>query len=466
MALQLSDLDELLQRVRNTHSRSYLKESIVSYRAGAYRAAIISTWNAVCIDIIEKIIELSLSGDSSAKPIEERLNGILPIDVGGMLEFEQGVLDIACDQLQLISEIEKSHLEQLKDDCNICAHSPFYRDGRHYSPSPELTRDYIVQAANCLLVLAPVKGKVVIKYLYGLVQEESFPEDEEKAFVLLSSDRYLGRVRNSSVRGLIVIFLERLFRDEEEITPSLLNRISCALSAISRMYPEVYSEVLTSKISKLLAEAGDTQLSRVFLFLIKCNDAWKKIERAVKIRLDELILNMDVDSLISHKIPDLSSINSDIHKALKERVEKLEYTEKRKLVESNPVVTLKKQAISIFVDSVSFGSAYRNGMYTVVPYVEFFDGDDIKYMFKGIFSNRAWNVNQILNAGRIDEVFCHLYRGTKNNIGRHGRVWREFYQKAHGEGHSYPNLKQLLVSDGELESTQDYEVDEDDKTPI
>jgi len=67
MIFHLTDLDELVQRVRNERSKEYLKEAIISYRSGAYRAALIVTWISVCVDIIEKIRELSLEGDSVAK---------------------------------------------------------------------------------------------------------------------------------------------------------------------------------------------------------------------------------------------------------------------------------------------------------------------------------------------------------------------------------------------------------------
>jgi len=63
MALHLSDLDELVQMCRNSYSKNYLLEAIVAYRAGAYRAATISTWIAICVDVIEKIRELSLAND-------------------------------------------------------------------------------------------------------------------------------------------------------------------------------------------------------------------------------------------------------------------------------------------------------------------------------------------------------------------------------------------------------------------
>jgi hypothetical protein len=38
----------------------------------------IATWIAVCVDIIEKVKELSATGDGTAKVIEEKLNKISP----------------------------------------------------------------------------------------------------------------------------------------------------------------------------------------------------------------------------------------------------------------------------------------------------------------------------------------------------------------------------------------------------
>ncbi|VEF17783.1 hypothetical protein [Stutzerimonas stutzeri] len=213
MRLHLSNLDELIQNVRNIHAKNYLNESIAAYRTGAYRASLITTWIAVCVDIIEKIRELSLGEDPSAKKWEQALDKIQSNDPKAMLEFERNLLNIACEELQLISSIEKSHLERLKDDRNICAHPTFSDDGSQFSPPAELALAYIVQSANYLLVHAPVKGKVIVQRLYELINETSFPEEEEKAFTLLSSENNLGRVKGSGVRNLVILILKRIFRD-------------------------------------------------------------------------------------------------------------------------------------------------------------------------------------------------------------------------------------------------------------
>src|SRR5690606_9421939 len=244
MKSHLTNLDELIQKVRNTHTKNYIHESIAAYRTGAYRASLITTWIAVCVDVIEKIKELSLSEDPAAKKLEEKLNKIQPNDPSSMLSFERDILNIACDELQLISPIEKAHLERLKEDRNICAHPTFSDDGSQFSPPAELALSYIIQAANYLLIHPPVKGKAIVQRIYELINEPSFPEDEEKAFTLLSSGNNLGRAKDSGVRNLVLILLKRLFRDETGIDQELLNRVASSLWAIYRLYPAVYEEVI------------------------------------------------------------------------------------------------------------------------------------------------------------------------------------------------------------------------------
>jgi hypothetical protein len=95
-----------------------------------------------------------------------------------MLDFENDLLRIANEDLGIISLIEKIHLERIKEDRNICAHPTFSVDGSQFVPPPELARSYIVQAANYLLVNAPLKGKVIVKSIYELITAGSFPTDQ------------------------------------------------------------------------------------------------------------------------------------------------------------------------------------------------------------------------------------------------------------------------------------------------
>lgn len=457
MSLQLSDLDELVQRVRNTYSKNYLNEAIVAYRSGAYRAAVISTWVSICVDVIEKIRELSIGNDSVAIIIETKLNAIQPNNFVAMQAFEKDILTYACDELELISHIEKVHLERIKDDRNICAHPTFSADGSQFVPSPELTRAYIVQAANYLLVKTPVRGKIVVDDVYNLINEESFPENDEKAFTILSSDKYLGRVRDSSARNLTIILLKRLFKDTNKLNPKQLNRIVAALGGIGMIFPEIYSEVLREKLSQILAEANDKLLKRAIPFLCRRPEAWGKVENAIVLRLEGCISFMDSSEMVKYKVATLASSVSEINTVFQAAINKDDFDNVSNLVESTPSETLKNKAIEIFASSRNYASAYSNGINILVPHSHFLTELDLEGLFEGIYDNSQYNINQILNAGGIDEVFSLVYKKTKEKVANHSKLWFDFVNKVAENQYTYKELNKLLVEDGLLEAEHDQE---------
>jgi len=230
------------------------------------------------------------------------------------------------------------------------------------------------------------------------------------------------------------------------------------------MYAVTYDEVLNQKFSRILADANDKQLKRVFPFLIKRNDSWQKIERAVKVRIDKLIASLDIEDLIGYRLLKLASINANINSVLQARFETFDSKERRKILETTPLSIMKIHVIKLFVESGSFDSAHNYGVDILVPHGEFLD-DDLESRFSGIIDNNTWNINQILNAGGIDEDFCNLYRKTKIGVGSHGALWKDFFEQTQSEGFNYLDLKELLIADGEIEGDPE-NIDEDDEPPF
>lgn len=462
MKLHLTNLDELMQKVRNAHVKNYMNESIAAYRTGAYRASLITTWIAVCVDIIEKIRELSLSEDPAAKKIKEQLDNIQPNDPAAMLSFERGILNFACDDLQLISTIEKFHLERLKDDRNICAHPTFSDDGSQFSPPAELALSYIVQASNYLLVHPPVKGKVIVQRLYDLINEPSFPENEEKAYGLLSSENNLGRVKDSGVRNLAIIILKRLFRDDTGLSPELLNRLSASLSAIYRLYPEIYEEVVSNKLGVMLSDANDTKLKRIFPFLRLRTELWSKVDHAERVRIEGLINSMDHEEMAKYQVTMLAEVNSDIRSNVIEKMDQLDNVKQAKIIAAYPANFLKDKSIDIFSEALSFDSAENRGNNLLLPISESFNDSDLKRIFTGSLDNTgSYGINQILNAGAIGVFYSGLYTATKSAPLNHKTLWVEFWKNLNGKGFFYGSLKEKLIEDNYIEP-EEPEEDEDD----
>ena len=101
----LADLDELVLLCRSPEAKKYISEAVACYRAGAFRACIITTWIAVVFDFVDKLRELELSGDKKATAkITEFEQKRQLADIRGALEFERRILDIARDDFELLSQ--------------------------------------------------------------------------------------------------------------------------------------------------------------------------------------------------------------------------------------------------------------------------------------------------------------------------------------------------------------------------
>jgi hypothetical protein len=136
MAERLADLDELVLRCRSDSAKAYISEAIDAYRSSAYRAAIVTSWIAVVLDLLEKFKELATAGDQNAKAkiaefegFQDRLqrNDMSAIELA--LRFERQVLEVARDEFELLDGQEFVDLDRLREDRNRSAHPTFQKFG-------------------------------------------------------------------------------------------------------------------------------------------------------------------------------------------------------------------------------------------------------------------------------------------------------------------------------------------------
>ena len=201
-----------------------------------------------------------------------------------MLDFENDVLRIAYEDLGLISLIEKTHLERIKEDRNICAHPTFSLDGAQFIPPPEMVRSYIFQASAYLLNQPPIKGKSILGSIYSLITSESFPEESEKAFIVLKADQYLGRVKDSVYRNVTIILFKRLFKDTAPLSFSLMRKITSALSSIERLNSTEYVTTCREKLTDILSNTDDNNLKRFIVITSIKPDLWSYIREGANKR--------------------------------------------------------------------------------------------------------------------------------------------------------------------------------------
>lgn len=129
--MSLRDLDGLIISCRTDETRAYVSEAVACYKAGAFRACIVATWIAVVYDLLVKIRELSLAGDSEAQRITTELENLQPCierdDQGAtrrILEIERNIVDVANNKFGFFEGRQVLNLTRLRDDRNVVPTPP------------------------------------------------------------------------------------------------------------------------------------------------------------------------------------------------------------------------------------------------------------------------------------------------------------------------------------------------------
>jgi hypothetical protein len=401
MASRFEDLDELTLRCRDEKVRSYIQESVASYRAGAYRACIVTTWIAVCFDIIEKIRELALAGDKEAEHQVSEMDKIRrDSDLTRALKFERELLTLARDKFELISQIEMTDLERLQVDRNRCAHPSLTVDDHAYAPSAELARLHLHSAITHLLQHPPVQGKFAIDRILGQIDSVYFPSTSGKAKVVLASGP-LRRPRESLVRNLLKVLLKTILTAGVDYRRR--ERIFAATQAIQELHPDFSRRTFNDSLSSLFGAVGDSDLQLEIDYLEKVIDSWQYLDASVRERL-----NIYVRDLPGDDVETLAFLLNyqPLRLAAKTRVGKITVDELERSVFFGLPKDLADCIIERYLGSVSFDRAN-----VWAKHIIFYAGDLTDLHVRRILTEAAAN-DQITGSFQLESL-VHKLRDEK-----------------------------------------------------
>ncbi len=393
MASPLSDLDELILKCRDERAKSYIKEAVSCYKSGAFRSAIVSTWIAVSFDIIDKLKELSLTGDNEAtKQLVDFENARKIGDITNSLKFERNILEIARDKLELISHVEFIDLQRLQEDRNRCAHPSMTSDSEIFNPSAELARMHIRSAVEYLLQFPPAQGKYALESLINEVNSEYFPTACDKAVIAFKNSP-LYKARESLVRNFIVVLLKRLLNEANNY--KVEQRIFSALNAVESMYKEIYDSTFANKLSNLVKVLDDKNLDKVFTILQKLVDSWKFLEPDIKQKLEVYVENLpkekleELDFLLFHK-----GLSSSANK----RVRKMTREELSDILLFVLPTPMGDRIVQLYAESISFQVA-NSFSSTVKRYAGEFTKEQVERIITACGEN--YEINQSFEVGNV-----------------------------------------------------------------
>ena len=403
----LVDLDELALRCRDNQARQYIQEAVACYKAGAFRSCIVATWNAVVFDFLHKLRELDLTGDKKAR---KKLEDFEKICTGGesrlkdALDFERSVLNVAADDFELLTPLEKTDLERLQSDRNRCAHPSMQSPEAPYQPTAELSRTHLRNAVEILLQREPVQGKAAIDGIFHEVRSKYFPEDVSKAVEHFRGGP-LTRARKELIRNLVVGITKSNLLDGE-IPEDERRRQLAAIGAIITMHRAIAEEVMAADLPKIMGAASDDNMVKVVQFCHRIREAWDAVGAAIQGKVRRFIETAEGEDLtlsLAHAIqfPEVKTL------ALR-RLENFSDSDIASVIGIHPAPEFIPYAISYFSQAGSYRNSEHLARTLILPLGDILSPDELGQVLGAVPEN-----GQIWDAGGIPEILGQLFDATE-----------------------------------------------------
>ena len=439
--LTLTDLDEMVLTVRDRNSRAYISEAINTYRARAYRSAIMSTWIAVAYDIISKLRELAIQGDKAAVTFVADLDAAIdangrgdPAAIPRLQKIENDLLPKALKDFELLSTQEHGDLDRLKQDRNLCAHPAFSDQNLLFQPSPELVRAHITHAILHLLRQPPVQGMNALRRLKNDILQPSFPTEQTEVSALLET-RYLNHAKRALLDNLVTVFLKVLLQESE---PDLIGKedaVARCLTAVRLRFPDLYTAKMAEQLPRLTDGMADPELRRVFRLFAGDKACWGWLPTATQVRLRAMATAATDDIVFSGLAVD------ELAPILSKAFGRLDETQKEALIIRNPRPEFAEEAIRIYAEAGSYRGAERYCEGMILPLAPVFEAQHIDQIVDAVLGN-----GEINDAAKTPEQLKELFEKTVRLHGAARGSWQRLMRetlkdKKENDWYAFPALR-------------------------
>lgn len=293
-------LEDLLGSVDDRVSREHLREAIRAYQAGAFKAAIISLWVTVAVDLIAKIRATAEQREPSAlKYIADLDSAIAKRDRQKLMLIERELLDKCRDEYEFIDARDHDTLTRLLEDRHICAHPAFVAPEVVFEPTAELVRAHLATAVDAVLRHGPTPGRKAIERFTSEIAGNAWPSGTADLREYLR-DRYFTRGRDVLRRNLAQVIIKGCLAPPDD-NKEIWKRLRESAGALDQIEPALLAEALGTVVGRAERDSGLQDL-RIVRFIGALGDlapAWDAVPPTSVPRFVTLIRTTDFDVLAS-----------------------------------------------------------------------------------------------------------------------------------------------------------------------
>ncbi|GEM_PF-3350361 len=419
----MRDLETLTASVRDEATRKQVAEVVRAYQAGAFRAAIISTWVAVALDLVSKLRELAADGDAAAAVEVANLDAaITGGNLGTLQKFENNLLTLAKDTFELISQRDFDVLNRLQVDRNKCAHPAFVAPDDVFDPTSELARSHIAAAVDAVLRHPPVPGKKIVARFKAEIDGVAWPTSGGDLIEYLRAS-FFGAQRESARRHLAQLVVKCSI----DLPPSVPNRVRLsrqyarATHALNEIDPVLLEATLATVVTNKEQGAGlsEDEIRSAVGALGDLTLFWDAIPQASVPRVVSCIKDSELSdpigaSVLAMVAPVASVAGQEVQAVVAARIGALESTQLADTLARRVSRPLVEELLSRVENSPGWGTTN-----VLIPYVaavgDRLSDDDIKRLCVAAVTNY-----EIYQAHASKPELASLSTATQDRLGLRG----------------------------------------------
>jgi hypothetical protein len=346
-------------------------EAVACYRAGAFRAAIVTTWIALVFDFLHKLRQLAASNDREATlVVEEYERCRADQNLGGALKFEREVLERAELKFELIAHFERQDLDRLLEDRNRCAHPSQRDESERYEPTAELVRLHIRNAVTHLFQHQPTQGKAALTAIEAEIRSPTFPSSDDRAREVLRHGP-LARPKAALLRNAVLLMLKWLLT--KGVQNDEANRVAAAFNAVVDLHRANVEAILAEPaVADIVRNAS---LGDRTIHVVRALALVRSLQAAVRddtlVILEPFVENVadDAVDMIIHFASDVSRLRGAVVK----RLQRVKRPQLAALIALRPRPVYVDRALQLYVAASTFANADEMTGSLVLPLVDYFE---------------------------------------------------------------------------------------------
>lgn len=427
-----SDLEVLLNQIRDTEIKQYTSEAINCYYSKSYRAAIIMIWIASVLDLYKKIEYIYHTfNDTGAKTVLDSIEKSR--QQGKAVDWEKQILTQAKDIVKIINNEQYQRLLRIEEDRHKCAHPVMDDEGLLYLPTAEEARAHIRNSIEILLSQNAIFGKNFADKILQLV-EGPYVGDEIES-IKTQIQKYINNSNEIFRQQLIILLLKKLLCLDITHTEKYWIKYINTLRIICN-YEENDFYDIKEKIITIFNRATDAHLGymiRVIHFVEPLRDC---LEDNILDRLEQFA---EQDNDIETRLCTLSYSNKSVDYIVNQYLELAKWDGLKRYYDTSKQIMavmyfkeLKKEKINELTQNAVKKFVNSNSLYEADKYaaglrvlIKFLEKDDILLLLEKSPENYSsqYRCNQL--AG-MDSLFLKIYLQTKDKFEDLQPKWVEF----------------------------------------